>query len=92
MPSKWLALLVDMLDPITQKHPWPLAEGGNKKPNSPDKRLGDGSFGDESIVDGWGSYPKTANAGTDFVWSSQANMRPVRPKPVKISSKMSRRS
>lgn len=70
--------VANMLDPVTQKHPWPLAEGGNKKPNSPDKRLGDGSFGDASIVDGWGSYPKTANAGTDFVWSSQANMRPDR--------------
>ncbi|MEK7240020.1 MAG: hypothetical protein AAB224_05485 [Gemmatimonadota bacterium] len=70
--------VANMLDPITQKTPWPLAEGGNGKPNSPDKRLGDGSFGDESLVDGFGSYPKTANAGTDFVWSSQANMRPDR--------------
>ncbi len=70
--------VANMMDPVTQITPWPLAAGGNGKPNSADKRMGDGSFGDASIVDGWGSYPKTAKAGTDFVWSSQANMRPDR--------------
>lgn len=59
-----------MLDPVTQRHPWP--SGGNARPNSPDKRLGDGSFGDASIVAGFGTVPKTANAGTDFAWSAQA--------------------
>lgn len=70
--------VANMLDTVTQKTPFPLAQGGNPKPNSPDKRLGDGSFGDASLVDGFGSYPKTANAGTDFVWSSQNNFRPDR--------------
>lgn len=70
--------VANMMDPVTQKTPWPLAEGGNKKPNSADKRMGDGSFGDASLIDGFGTYPKTANAGTDFAWSSQAVMRPDR--------------
>ena len=68
--------VANMLDPVTQKHPWPLS--GNPPPNSADKRLGDGSFGDESIVDGWGTIPLTANGGTDFVWSGIAPFRPDR--------------
>ena len=68
--------VANMLDPVTQKHPWPLS--GNPPPNSPDLRLGDGSFGDEDIVDGWGTIPKTANGGTDFVWSGIAPFRPDR--------------
>jgi hypothetical protein len=59
-----------MLDPVTQKHPW--ARPGNPQPNSPDKRLGDGSFGTADMIPGFGNVPKTANAGTDFAWSSQA--------------------
>jgi hypothetical protein len=58
-----------LLDPATQTHPYP--SGGNPQPNSPDKRLGDGSFGNASMVGGFGNVPKTANAGTDFAWSSQ---------------------
>ncbi len=69
--------VANMLDPVTQKNPWP-GNPGNPIPNSPDKRLGDGSFGDESLVDGFGTYPKTANAGTDFAWSSVAPFRPDR--------------
>jgi hypothetical protein len=57
-----------MLDP-SQVHPYPV--GGNPQPNSADKRLGDGSFGIASMVAGFGTVPKTANAGTDFAWSSQ---------------------
>jgi hypothetical protein len=68
--------VASMLDPATQQHPWPLS--GNPPPNSPDKRLGDGTFGDESISDSWGTIPKTANGGTDFVWSGIAPMRPDR--------------
>jgi hypothetical protein len=68
--------LANMMDPVTQKTPYPA--GGNPKPNSPDKRMGDGSFGDASIVDGFGTYPKTANAGTDFVWSRDEIFRPSR--------------
>lgn len=69
--------VANMLDPVTQKTPWP-GNPGNPIPNSPDKRLGDGSFGDESLIDGFGTYPKTANAGTDFAWSSIAPFRPDR--------------
>ena len=68
--------VANLMDPVTQKHPWPLT--GNPHPNSADKRLGDGSFGDESIVDGFGTFPKTDNAGTDFAWSGVAPFRPDR--------------
>lgn len=68
--------VANMLDPVTQKTPWPLT--GNPQPNSPDKRLGDGSFGDASISDGFGTVPKTANGGTDFVWSRDVIFRPDR--------------
>ncbi|MDZ7630914.1 MAG: hypothetical protein U5K74_06050 [Gemmatimonadaceae bacterium] len=68
--------VANLLDPATQATPWPLA--GNPVPNSPDKRLGDGSFGDASIVDGFGTNPKTANAGTDFAYSRDAIFRPDR--------------
>ena len=68
--------VANLLDPATQATPWPLS--GNPVPNSPDKRLGDGSFGDASIVDGFGTNPKTAKAGTDFVYSRQAIFRPSR--------------
>lgn len=58
-----------MLDPATQQDPYPV--GGNPQPNSPDKRLGDGTFGDESIVDGWGTIPEgpDTHPGTDFSFS-----------------------
>ncbi len=68
--------VANMLDPVTQKTPWP--ESGNPVPNSPDKRLGDGSFGDASIVAGFGTNPKTANGGTDFAYSRDAIFRPSR--------------
>ncbi len=68
--------VANMLDPATQKTPYPA--GGNPKPNSPDKRLGDGSFGDASTVGGFGTNPKTANGGTDFVYSRDEIFRPSR--------------
>ncbi len=68
--------VANLLDPTTQATPWPLT--GNPVPNSPDKRLGDGSFGDASISAGFGTNPKTANAGTDFVYSRDAIFRPSR--------------
>ena len=57
------------LDPATQTDPYPV--GGNKQPNSPDKRLGDGTFGDASIVDGFGTIPVSGSShpGTDFSYS-----------------------
>lgn len=68
--------IANLLDPETQRTPYP--EGGNPVPNSPDRRLGDGSFGDESLVAGFGSNPRTANAGTDFVYSRDEIFRPSR--------------
>jgi len=68
-----------MLDPATQTHPYPA--GGNPQPDSPDDRLGDGSFGDASMTapEGlFGTVPKTANAGTDFAWSSVEIFDPSR--------------
>lgn len=65
------------LDPATQVDPWPGAPG-NPKPNSADKRLGDGSFGNADNVDAFGTYVKTAAAGTDFAWSGVAPFRPSR--------------
>ena len=70
--------LAHMMDPVTQKDPWPEAAGGNPPPNSPDKRLGNGTYGDASMVAGYGTIPKNAGAGTDYAWSSQDNFRPSR--------------
>lgn len=68
-----------LLDPATQKDPWPDAEGGNVQPNSPDKRLGDGSYGDATTEGSFGTPAKTANGGTDYAWSSVGQiMRPDR--------------
>jgi hypothetical protein len=69
--------LAHFLDPATQKDPWP-DPGGNSKPNSSDKRLGDGSFGDADTQAGFGTFPKTAKAGTDYAWSGIAGFRPAR--------------
>jgi len=68
--------VANLLDPITQKTPYPA--GGNARPNSVDKRMGDGSFGDASIVDGFGTIVKTARGGTDFAWSRDEIFRPSR--------------
>jgi hypothetical protein len=56
------------LDPATQIDPYPLGVG-SPQPNSPDKRLGDGSFGDESLQEVYDNIPRTPNAGTDFAYS-----------------------
>ena len=69
------------LDPATQADPFCGSVGtatcapgrtGNPQPNSPDKRLGDGTFGDSSIVDGFGNIPitPTSRPGTDFSYST----------------------
>lgn len=68
-----------LLDPATQIDPWPIAAGGNRQPNSPDRRLGDGSFGNADTEASFDTPRKTGNAGTDFVWSSNgAVFRPDR--------------
>ena len=66
-----------MLDPVTQKDPWPNPNG-NPQPNSLDKRLGDGSYGTAADAAAWFTTPKTAKAGTDFAWSSKNIFRPAR--------------
>jgi starch-binding outer membrane protein, SusD/RagB family len=65
------------LDPATQKDPWP-DPNGNPQPNSPDKRLGDGTFGNTDTRDNFGTIPKTSKAGTDYAWSGVAIFRPAR--------------
>lgn len=60
--------VANLLDPATQATPYP--EGGNAQPNSPDRRLGDGSFGTLDMEGDYGTVAKTANAGTDFAWSA----------------------
>ena len=68
-----------LLDPATQKDPWPVDEGGNVQPNSVDKRLGDGSFGNADTEDSFGTPVKTSKHGTDFAWTSNGQaMRPDR--------------
>ena len=73
--------VANLLDPATQADPFCGSVGtstcapgktGNPQPNSPDKRLGDGTFGDASIVDGFGTIPITATSkpGTDFSYST----------------------
>ena len=58
-----------LMDPATQPDPWDITL--NTNPNSPDKRLGDGTFrGDpgyaSSVLD---ALPDTTgNGGTDYVW------------------------
>ncbi len=69
--------IAHMMDP-SQKDPFDSIAGGSAPPNSPDKRYGDGSYGTASMVGGYGNIPKTAKAGTDFMWSSQNVMRPSR--------------
>ena len=73
--------VANLLDPATQADPFCGSVGsstcapgksGNPQPNSPDKRLGDGTFGDASIVEGFGTIPVTATSkpGTDFSYST----------------------
>ncbi len=65
-----------LLDPATQQSPWP-DPNGNPRPNSPDRRLGDGSYGeadDPSTL----TVKATAQAGTDFAWSGKAIFRAAR--------------
>ena len=70
--------IAHFLDPVTQLDPYPLGIG-NPQPNSADARLGDGSFGDESLEGVFGNVPKTSKAGTDYSWSSAGEVfRPDR--------------
>ncbi len=70
--------VANLMDPVTQKTPWPIDAGGNTQPHSADARLGDGTFGTSDMIAGFGNIPKDAGAGTDFAFSSQAIFRPSR--------------
>ena len=67
-----------LLDPATQRDPYP--NGGNREPNSPDRRLGDGSFGpdDPDFIDYFGTVPRTSRGGSDFAYSAVEIFRPAR--------------
>ena len=73
--------VANLLDPVTQKDPYCGSVGtatcapgraGNPQPNSPDKRLGDGTFGDDGLVDDYGTVAitPTSKPGTDFAYIS----------------------
>jgi hypothetical protein len=69
-----------MMD-TSQHTPWP-DPNGNPQPNSPDKRLGDGTYDRNSgFCDPQVNMticPATANAGTDYAYSPKAIFRPAR--------------
>jgi hypothetical protein len=60
-----------LMDPASQPDPWDVTL--NTHPNSPDKRLGDGTYrgGPGAFMDGvLNAYPDTTgNGGYDFVWT-----------------------
>jgi hypothetical protein len=59
--------------------PWPEAAGGNPCPTtSPDRRVGDGSYGPTDDFNGYSTLAATANAGTDFACSGVAIFPPAR--------------
>lgn len=60
--------MAHLMDPLTQRDPWP--ESGNPQPNSPDDRLGDGTFGNADTQESFGTRPATSNAGSDYAWTS----------------------
>jgi hypothetical protein len=65
---------------ITTNHqnPWP-DPGGNPCPTvSPDRRVGDGSWGPDTNFNGYGTLPATANAGTDFACAAVVIFPPAR--------------
>lgn len=68
--------VANLLDPATQATPYP--DGGNAQPNSPDLRLGDGSFGTVDMEGDYGTVAVTASAGTDFAWSGYEAFNPSR--------------
>ena len=70
--------IAHFMDPATQLDPYPLGVG-SPQPNSPDKRMGNGTFGQTDIQDGWGTIPKDAGAGTYFAYSATGEIfRPDR--------------
>ena len=66
--------IANLLDPATQQNP---GLGNNPRPNSPDRRLGNGSFGTASWANGLGAgaVPADGGGGTDFMWHALSFMR-----------------
>lgn len=60
--------IAHMLDPVTQQMQCTTLECNPTRPNSPDRRLGDGSFGPEGWAEDFGGFSATSDAGTDFAW------------------------
>lgn len=66
------------MDPATQVDPYRLGVG-SPQPNSPDHRMGDGSFADADAQASFSTTPLTANGGTDMAWMEGGEvMRPDR--------------
>lgn len=70
--------IAHFMDPATQLDPYALGVG-SPQPHSPDKRMGDGTFGQADIQDVYDNIPKDAGAGTYFAWSGTGEIfRPDR--------------
>lgn len=71
--------IAHMLDTVTQQTPWPDPLG-NPQPNSPDQRLGDGTYDRSASLcaAGYTICPATANAGTDYAYSPKIIFPPAR--------------
>lgn len=66
------------MDPATQLDPYALGVG-SPQPHSPDKRMGNGTFGQADIQDVYDNIPKDAGAGSYFAWSGTGEIfRPDR--------------
>jgi len=65
---------------ITTNHkdPWPVPSGNPCPTISPDKRVGDGSWGPAANFNGYSTLPKTDSAGTDYACSGVAIFPPAR--------------
>ena len=70
--------IAHFMDPATQIDPYVLGVG-SPQPHSPDKRMGNGTFGQKDIQDVYDNIPKDAGAGTYFAWSGTGEIfRPDR--------------
>jgi hypothetical protein len=65
---------------VTTNHvnPWPAPNGNPCPTTSPDRRVGDGSWGPSDNFNGYATKATTANAGTDFACSGVVIFPPAR--------------
>ena len=65
---------------LTTNHanPWPEPDGNPCPTDSPDRRVGDGSYGPSDDFSEYGTLAATANAGSDFACSGVAIFPPAR--------------